>query len=538
MNSLQESALLAIDELIKIGTSLSSERNLNHLLNMVVAAARRITRADGGMVYLLNSTKTDLHVEVLQSDTARAAGARIANVALYVNGERNTGSVIAHCVFSGQPVQISDIYQYSGFNCDDLYEYDRVAGVRTQALFALPLRNHEAIAVGVLVLTNIPDAGRAADPADPLLRAFASQAAVAIDNVQLIETNKRLIDILDHTNRELEEENRRLREKIVSRYDFSKIIGHGAAMKKVFSLLEKVLASPATVLIRGETGTGKELFAQTVHFNSPRRGGEFVAQNCAALPDNLLESELFGYKKGAFSGAMQDKKGLIELANGGTLFLDEIGDMPLGLQAKLLRVLQEKEVRPLGGVESKKIDVRVVAATHCNLEEKIKKGEFREDLYYRLSVFPIDVPPLRARKDDVPALAKYFVDEFARVYGKEVTGFAPRAFDCLFDYDFPGNVRELKNVIERAVLLCEPGGSILPEHLPEQLHCNERFAHSAPPIAMTHDAGLKELVEAFEQALLREKLQACNWNQTRTAELLHIGRRTLIEKLAKYQIKR
>ena len=538
MDTSQESTLLAIDELIKISTSLSSERNLNHLLSMVVAAARRITHADGGMVYLLNRTKTDLQVEVLQNDTARLVGARIAGVALYTNSERNSGNVIAHCVFSGQPVQIGDIYQYSGFNFDDIYEYDRLAGARTQSLLALPLRNHESVAVGVLVLTNIPNAGHAADPHDPLLRAFASQAAVAIDNVQLIETNKRLIEILDHTNRELQEENLRLRAKIVSRYDFSKIIGHGAAMKKVFSLLEKVLASPATVLIRGETGTGKELFAQTVHFNSPRRSNEFVAQNCAALPDNLLESELFGYKKGAFSGAMQDKKGLIELANGGTLFLDEIGDMPLGLQAKLLRVLQEKEVRPLGGVESKKVDVRVVAATHCNLEEKIKKGEFREDLYYRLSVFPIDVPPLRARKDDVPALAKYFVDEFARVYGKEVAGFAPRAFDCLFDYDFPGNVRELKNVIERAVLLCESGGSILPEHLPEQLHCSERLTHSAPRAAVQQDAGLKELVEDFEQTLLREKLQACNWNQTRTAEQLHIGRRTLIEKITKYQIKR
>ncbi len=538
MDTIQDNALLAIDELIKIGTSLSSERNLNHLLNMVVTAARRITRADGGMVYLLNSTKTDLYVEVLQNAAARSAGARVANVALYVNSERNSGNAIAHCVFSGQPVQIGDIYRYSGFNCDDFYEYDRVAGARTQALLALPLHNHAAVTVGVLVLTNIPGTGRAADPHDPLLRAFASQAAVAIDNVQLIETNRRLIDILDHTNRELQEENRRLREKIVSRYDFSKIIGHGAAMKKVFSLLEKVLASPATVLIRGETGTGKELFAQTVHFNSPRRSGEFVAQNCAALPDNLLESELFGYKKGAFSGAMQDKMGLIELANGGTLFLDEIGDMPLGLQAKLLRVLQEKEVRPLGGVESKKIDVRVVAATHCNLEEKIKQGGFREDLYYRLSVFPIDVPPLRGRKDDLPALVKYFIDEFARVYGKHVSGCAPRAFDCLFDYDFPGNVRELKNVIERAVLLCEPGGSILPEHLPEQLHCSERLAYSVPHALVGHDAGLKALVEEFEQALLREKLQACDWNQTRTAQQLHIGRRTLIEKITKYQIKR
>lgn len=536
MNTPKEGAQLAIDELIKISTSLSSERNLNHLLNMVVTAARRITHADGGMVYLLNRTKTDLHVEVLQNDAARSMGARIENVALYTNSERNSANIIAHCVFSGEPIQISDIYQYCGFNCDDLYEYDRLAGAHTQALLALPLRNHQAAAVGVLVLTNVQNTGHVVDPHDPFLQAFASQAAVAIDNVQLIETNKRLIDILDSTNRELEEENRRLREKIVSRYDFSKIIGHGAAMKKVFSLLEKVLASPATVLIRGETGTGKELFAQTVHFNSPRRSAEFIAQNCAALPDNLLESELFGYKKGAFSGAMQDKKGLIELAHGGTLFLDEIGDMPLGLQAKLLRVLQEKEVRPLGGVESKKVDVRVVAATHCNLEEKIKKGEFREDLYYRLSVFPIDIPPLRDRKDDVPALTKYFVDEFARVYGKEVSGFAPRAFDCLFDYDFPGNVRELKNVIERAVLLCEPGGSILPEHLPEQLHCNAW--HSASHAGTHEGAGLKELLEQFEQAQLREKLQACNWNQTRTAELLQIGRRTLLEKLAKYQIKR
>ncbi len=538
MEGKQDNVQAAVDELIKIGTSLSSERNLNHLLNMVVASARRITRADGGMVYLLNSTKTDLIVEIWQSDSQRATAARLPSVPLYINGARNAENAIAHCAFSGLTVKILDVYKYSGFNCEDFYEYDRLTGYRTNTLLALPLTNHEGITVGVLALSNAPKKDSAADVHDALLRAFASQAAVAIDNVQLIETNKRLIDILAHTNRELEEENRRLREKIVSQYDFSKIVGHGEAMKKVFALLEKVFSSPATVLIRGETGTGKELIAQTVHFNSPRRRNEFVAQNCAALPDNLLESELFGYKKGAFSGATADKKGLIELASGGTLFLDEIGDMPMNLQAKLLRVLQEKELRPLGSTESRKVDVRVVAATHCNLEEKIKKGEFREDLFYRLSVFPIDMPPLRGRKDDIPALAQFFLDEFARMYGKRVTGFTPRAFDCLIEYNYPGNVRELKNIIERAVLLCEEGGTIMPEHLSEQLGCIQQRPNTMARATTRRDGKLRDLVEQYEEELLRAKLSECNWNQTRAAEQLGIGRRTLIEKIAKYQIRK
>jgi sigma-54-dependent transcriptional regulator len=507
----------------------------------VVAAARRIAQAESGLVYLLDGTKTVLHVEVLQSEKQRAAAAApFPDVVLYTDGQRNADNVIAHCAFSGALIKIPDIYRYSGFNCEDFYAQDRVHARRTKSLTALPMQNHEGITIGVLVLTNIPHAETAAEMHDALLRAFTSQAAIAIDNAQLIETNHRLIDILDRTNRELEEENRRLREKIVSKFDYSRIVGHGAAMKKVFALMEKVFASPATVLIRGETGTGKELIAQTIHYNSPRRRNEFVAQNCAALPDNLLESELFGYRKGAFSGATQDKKGLIELASGGTLFLDEIGDMPMPLQAKLLRVLQEKEVRPLGATESRKVDVRVVAATHCNLEEKIRKGEFREDLFYRLSVFPIDMPPLRARKDDIPALAQFFVEEFARVYDKHIAGFTPSVFDCLYEYNYPGNVRELKNVIERAVLLCEDGGSIAPEYLPEQLGCVSREMRlpAGDPAPLPQDAGLRELVERFEQHLIREKLSECNWNQTRAAEQLRIGRRTLIEKINKYQISR
>ena len=354
--------LLAVNELIKITTSLSTERNLNQLLNMIVTSARKLTFADAGMVYLLDGTKRNLYVELYQSNTnERVSKTDFNTVPLYVNGERNSSNVIAYCAFSGKTINIPDIYKYSGFDFNDIYQLDKLYSYRTRSVVAIPLTNHEQITVGILLLVNImsPDTREIISLPEALadlVGAFAAQAAVAIDNVQLIEKNQRLIEILNNTNKELEEENRQLRAKIVSKFDFSRIIGHGEKMQQLFALMEKVFDSTATVLIRGETGTGKELIAQTIHYNSQRRKNEFVAQNCAALPDNLLESELFGYKKGAFSGASSDKKGLVELANGGSLFLDEIGDMPLSLQAKLLRVLQEKEVRPLGSVETKKVD--------------------------------------------------------------------------------------------------------------------------------------------------------------------------------------
>ncbi|MBO6563085.1 MAG: sigma-54 factor interaction domain-containing protein, partial [Nisaea sp.] len=213
-----------------------------------------------------------------------------------------------------------------------------------------------------------------------------------------------LIGVLESTNKELAEENRRLKTEIAKSSRFTSIIGNCGAMQKVFAMLEKVLDSDVTVLITGETGTGKEVVANAIHRNSHRARGPFVAQNCAAMPEQLLESELFGFKRGAFTGANQDKKGLLEAAHGGTIFLDEIGDMPIGLQAKILRVLQEGEVRPLGSLESRKVDIRVLAATHQDLEARIAEGQFREDLFYRLNVFPIHLPPLRDRQDDVPAL--------------------------------------------------------------------------------------------------------------------------------------
>ena len=308
-------------------------------------------------------------------------------------------------------------------------------------------------------------------------------------------------------------------------------------MRKVFALLKKVINTDATVLLRGETGTGKELIAQAVHYNSNRKKQEFVAQNCAALPETLLESELFGYVKGAFSGANADKTGLIELADGGTLFLDEIGDMPIGLQAKLLRVLQEKEVRPLGSTQTRKVNIRVVAATHCDLQEKIRAGEFREDLYYRLCVFPIELPPLHQRREDLPALLQHFISDFSERYDKDIIGISPAALDHLLHYDYPGNIRELRNVMERAVLMCESGASILPEHLAAEIV--QSVAPASEELFQNLDNGnLRDAVALFEAKLIERKLQAHDWNQTRTAVELSISRRTLIDKIQRHHIQR
>ncbi|HHM04784.1 MAG TPA: GAF domain-containing protein [Gammaproteobacteria bacterium] len=541
--SVSHDPVVALEEFTRITNSLNTERDLHRLLSMVVTAARRITQAEAGLLYVLDSTKRHLHVEVFECDTLAVRPEAFPAVNLFLNDKPNTQRVEAYCAFSGKLVNLNDIYAYTGFDFAALYDFDRAQGYHTRSLLSVPLRSHDAVTIGVLQLINRQDGIQHQGVPFPsslheLVSAFATQAAVALETAQLIEQNQRLIEALDHSNRELVEENERLRHKIQTRYDFSQIVGHGARMQQVFSLLKKVLHSDATVLLRGETGTGKELIARAIHHNSPRSSKELVIQNCAALPENLLESELFGYKKGAFSGAVTDKKGLIEQADGGTLFLDEIGDMPIGLQAKILRVLQEKEVRPLGALQSRRVNVRIVAATHCNLEEKVQAGGFREDLYYRLAVFPLELPPLRERRDDLPALVHYFVAHFSQHYGKKISSVSPKAFDVMIQYDYPGNIRELRNIIERAVLLCEDGGSLVPEHFPATMQGTASAGADAAPAHALQKGSLKEHLQAFERRILREALESHGWNQTQTAEALQIGRRTLIEKMQRYELKR
>ncbi|OMH41006.1 sigma-54-dependent transcriptional regulator [Desulfurobacterium indicum] len=308
--------------------------------------------------------------------------------------------------------------------------------------------------------------------------------------------------------------------------DKDKIIFASPVMERILSMASLFAKADAPVLITGESGTGKEVIARYIHKESGRKG-KFVPVNCTSIPENLFESELFGYEKGAFSGAVKSKPGLIEEADGGTLFLDEIGDLSLSLQAKLLRFLQEKEVRRVGGLETKKVDVKVVAATNRNLEDLVKEGKFREDLFYRLNVLRVKIPPLKQRKEDILELSGYFINRFSRKYGKQIA-LSSEAIDLLLSYDFPGNVRELENILHRAVLVAD--GEIKPEHL--GINKKESvFSCVLPP-----GKRLPDYIDEIEKAILLNALEEANFVQTRAAKLLGIDEKSLRYKRKKYGI--
>lgn len=321
----------------------------------------------------------------------------------------------------------------------------------------------------------------------------------------------------------LRDENRRLRHEVESYHRFEQLLGRSDAMRAVFAAIDKAAPTPSTVLVRGETGTGKELVARALHQRSERADGAFIAISCGALSESLLESELFGHIKGAFTGATADRAGVFEAADGGTLFLDEIGDVPPAVQVRLLRVLQEREVQRLGEVRSRKVDVRLVAATHKDLEAERDAGRLREDLYYRLNVMQIEVPPLRDRREDIPLLVDHFLEKYGRQIGKVVAGINPEALQFLLEQRWPGNVRELENAVERAVILHD-SGPIERGHLPLQHRAQERRQNER--------LSLREV----ERRHIVEMLGATGYNQSQTAQLLGIGRRTLYRKVREYGI--
>ncbi len=324
------------------------------------------------------------------------------------------------------------------------------------------------------------------------------------------------------------DENSHLRQELKEKHDFSHIVGTSNPMKQVYDQVNQVARSNATVLLRGESGTGKEMIANAIHYNSLRSKRALVKINCAALPDTLIESELFGHEKGAFTGAERFKKGRFEMAEGGTLFLDEIGDLPLQTQIKLLRVLQEREFERLGGTETIKTNIRLITATNKNLEEAIANGEFREDLYYRLNVFTIFLPPLRERKSDILLLAEYFLEKYEQEHAKRIRRISTPAIDMLMAYHFPGNVRELENAIERAVLVCD-SNVIHSHHLPPTLQTAEV---SGTVTALT----LKSAVEAFERGLIQDTLKSTKGNIAKAARRLDSTERSLGYKIRNYGI--
>lgn len=331
--------------------------------------------------------------------------------------------------------------------------------------------------------------------------------------------------------RRLRIENQYLRSQLKEKYAFTNIVGAGRAMTRIFELIETVAGLNSTILIQGETGTGKELIAKAIHFNSPRKDQKLVSLNCGAIPENLLESELFGHVKGAFTGAVQTRVGKFEQANGGTLFLDEIGNMPPTLQVKLLRVLQEREFERVGGNNTIKVDVRIIAATSSNLDQMVKEGSFREDLYYRLNVIPINLPPLRERREDIPLLLQRFVRHFCETHKLAPKTVSPEVMKALMAYEWPGNVRQLENVVERMVALTGLRTVIVRSDLPAEMQNRDSLAHmpliDIPEEGISFDAVVGDL----ERQLILQSLRKTNGNKKLAAKLLNLKRTTLIEKI-------
>ncbi|MBW2642250.1 MAG: sigma-54-dependent Fis family transcriptional regulator [Deltaproteobacteria bacterium] len=333
----------------------------------------------------------------------------------------------------------------------------------------------------------------------------------------------------------LEEENIRLKKELRGKYDYTNFVGTSKAIKKIYDLIEKVADTDGTVLITGASGTGKELISRAIHYNSNRSEKLLVVVSCGAIPEALLESELFGHEKGAFTGAYKRRIGRFEMANGGSIFLDEIGEMSPALQVKLLRVLQEQKFERVGGTKTIHVDLRIIAATNKNLTTAINNETFREDLYYRLNVIPIKVPSLRQRKSDIPLLIDFFLKKFQGKKGQRLTGFLPAAMNAMLAYNWPGNVRELENVIKRLTILCENEVASF-DDLPEVIQEKSRSAQSSDEVIMEQDIDFHDAVKDYEKKIILEALERSNWIKSKAAKLLNINRTTLVAKIKKQNI--
>ena len=493
-----------LSTLLEISQALSGTLNLKSALHRVLEILAKHHGAVRSMVTLL---REDGQLSVEASDGLDRPAAAVR----YRLGEGVTGRVVE----SGRPVVVPRVSQEPTF----LRRAARRPELQREELsfVCVPIiLNRKAVGALGVDLRFKPD--RDFDRSVKFVGVVGSMIAQALKIQHLIEEERgRLLD-----------ENTHLRQELRERYDFSNIIGTSGPVRQMYEQVAQVAGTNTTVLIRGESGTGKELIAHAIHYNSLRAKKPFVKVSCGALPDSLIESELFGYEKGAFTGAEARKKGRFELAEAGTLFLDEIGDINLATQVKLLRVLQEREFERLGGTETIKVNVRLIAATNKDLEKAIAAGTFREDLYYRLNVFTIFVPPLRDRKSDLLLLADHFLEKLSREHGKIIKRISTPAIDMLMSYHWPGNVRELENALERAVLVCD-GQVIHAHHLPPSLQ-------TAEASGTVSRVSLGDAVASYEKDLIQDALKTTRGNRAKAARLLDTTERILNYKVRTYAI--
>ena len=427
----------------------------------------------------------------------------------YKVDEGVTGKVAA----SGRPIIVPQVSKEPLF----LYRTRKRSPDTEESFICVPIKERRKT-VGALSITYPYKQNRNYEDSVQLLTIVTSMIAQSLRLAQLVEQERA----------QLQDENALLKRELQQKYDFRNIVGTSKEMRDVYEQIAQVAPSGATVLIRGESGTGKELVAHAIHYNSTRSSKPFVKVNCAALPESLIESELFGHEKGSFTGAVARKRGRFELAEGGTLFLDEIGDLSPAMQVKLLRALQEREFERVGGTDTIKVNVRLITATNVDLEQAVSDGRFRSDLYYRLNVFSIYLPPLRERKTDILLLADHFLEKYGRQNGKRIKRISTPAIDMLMTYHWPGNVRELENVVERATLVCE-GNVIHGYHLPPTLQ-------TAEGSGTVTKMSLDQAVNAFEKDLIQDALKTTRGNRARAARLLDTTERILGYKVKKYEI--
>ena len=504
-----------LDLLYEVSTAIHSIHDLDEMLRNVLAKVKDVFQIDGASIALHDRKRKELYFirtveELTDSDTQKMAEMRFPD----------DYGVAGWVLKKQQSVLIPDVSKDSRFT----KKLDLQQSLDTRSMICVPLKSRKEV-MGVLYAINKQTSEFDLNDLR-LLEVLSVIIAVSIENARLYGEVQRYAS-------SLEKENYRLKTECQARFNVQGIIGSSAAMHRVFALLDKVIDTDTAVLIQGETGTGKELLAKVIHYNGPLKNRSFVAENCGALSESLLESEIFGHVKGAFTGAIADKKGLFELANGGTVFLDEISDMPISMQIKLLRVLQENQIRPVGGSRYRHVKFRLISSTNRDLYELVKEKKFREDLFYRIQVFPIVIPPLRERKEDIPLLVAHFLEAHAVRLDRPPARLTPAALEILMQFDWPGNVRELENEIERALTLAGDDIEITPEYL------SERIKESGHTIGTTEApaATLKEATAQVERQMVLDALRKTGGNRSQAARDLGLTRQGLLNKIARYDIK-
>jgi Nif-specific regulatory protein len=511
MNPPLERHVRELQALYEIGQALSSVHDLDHLLQLAMERVVTLLDIESASSILLDEEHDELYFKVAYD---RRAGHEQDLREVRLPAKMG----IAGCVIQeGQSLVVPDVEQDSRW-------YSRVdahTGTRTRSIICAPLRTKNRI-IGVLEAINKIQGVFTFEDVQ-LLEAFANQLALALENARLIQE-------LQAARERLSEENRYWREAMAQTVQFETLVGESPRMQEVYRLVQRVLNTTSNVLLTGESGTGKDLIAGVLHYQGPRAKGPFIAVNCAAIPETLLEAELFGYERGAYTGATQRKPGRFELATGGTLFLNEIGDMSTLLQAKLLQVLQDQRFERLGGTETITTDARIVAATNQDLERLITEGRFRRDLFYRLNVYPIPLPPLRERREDLGSLTMFFLRSFSQKLRKEVLGISKEAMELLERYSWPGNVRELENVLERAVILCQ-GTVVTAQDVPSLREPLKAPVRSGDAFRLpTGGIVLAEVEKGYIQQALEQSYQ----NKSHAARLLGLSRTQLRTRMRHY----